>query len=136
MLMPREAVLSSPGVVVRKHAPQSWNYQSLRDAAAPFGASAEAFARRLLTLGRIEQGFYQAQRAELLAAYDQEEAQTSSGGNWYRNTARDLGKGFVRRIADAHRRLVIDSYTAASFLNVKVGQIARLAEMAALSESA
>lgn len=30
---------------------------------------------------------------------------------------------------------MIDSYTAASFLNVKVDQIARLAEMAALSES-
>jgi len=34
--------------------------------------------------------------------------------------ARDLGKGFVRRIADAHQRRVIDSYTAATFLNVKV----------------
>jgi hypothetical protein len=42
----------------------------------------------------------------------------------------------VRRIADAYRRRVIDSYTAASFLNVKVGQIDRLAEMAALSGSA
>ncbi len=136
MLMPRDAVLSNPEVAARKDAPQLWNYQALRDAAAPFGVSAEAFARRLLTLGRIDQDFYQAQRAELLAAYDQEESQTSSGGNWYRNTARDLGKGFVRRIADAHRRRVIDSYTAASFLNVKVGQIARLAEMAALSESA
>ncbi len=42
----------------------------------------------------------------------------------------------MRRIADARRRRVIDSYTAASFLNVKVDQIDRLAEMAALSESA
>lgn len=136
MLMPRDAVLGNPEVVARKDAPQSWNYPALRDAAAPFGVSAEAFARRLLTLGRIDQAFYQARRVEFLAAYDQEEAQAGSGGNWYRNTARDLGKGFVRRIADAHRRRVIDSYTAASFLNVKVDQIARLAEMAALSESA
>jgi Zn-dependent peptidase ImmA (M78 family) len=135
MLMPRDAVLRNDEVAARKDAPQSWTYPALRDAAAPFGVSAEAFARRLLALGRIDQAFYQARRAEFLAAYDQEESQAGSGGNWYRNTARDLGKGFVRRIADAHRRRVIDSYTAASFLNVKVDQIARLAEMAALSES-
>jgi Zn-dependent peptidase ImmA (M78 family) len=136
MLMPREAVLSSPWVTARWDAPESWDYAALRDAAAPFGVSAEAFARRLLNLGRVDQAFYRARRAEFIAAYDQEENQASSGGNWYRNKARDLGKGFVRRIADAHRRRVIDSYTAASFLNVKVEQIDRLAEMAAISESA
>lgn len=136
MLMPREAVLSSPEVAAHRDAPESWDYSALRDAAAPFGVSAEAFARRLLSLGRVDQAFYRARRAEFIAAYDQEEGQASSGGNWYRNKARDLGKGFVRRIADAHRRRVIDSYTAASFLNVKVEQIDRLAEMAAISESA
>jgi hypothetical protein len=36
--------------------------------------------------------------------------------NWYYNKARDLGKGFVRQITDAHRRRVIDSYTAAAIL--------------------
>lgn len=137
ILMPRDAVLSSTEVAGRQAIPESWDYTALRDAAVPFGASAEAFARRLLTLGRISPAFYQARRAEFLEAYEREEAQpTSSGGNWYRTKARDLGKGFVRRIADAHQRRVIDSYTAASFLNVKVDQIGRLAEMAALSESA
>lgn len=58
------------------------------------------------------------------------------GGNWYRNQARDLGKGFVRRVTDAHRRGVIDSHTAASFLDIKVDQIAPLAKSATLSEQA
>lgn len=137
ILMPRNAVLASTEVNSRKAQPDSWDYSSLRDAAAPFGVSAEAFARRLLTLGRISQPFYQARRAEFLEAYLHEEDQApTSGGNWYRTTARDLGKGYVRLVANARHRRVIDSYTAASFLNVKVDQIDRLAQMATLSEYA
>ncbi|MDN5855433.1 MAG: XRE family transcriptional regulator [Actinomycetia bacterium] len=137
ILMPRELVLGSPEVDGRKVLSESWDYASLRDAAAPFGVSAESFARRLLALGRIDRDFYRAHRARYLSAYQAEEDQApSAGGNWYRNKARDLGKGFVRRIADAHRRRVIDSYTAASFLNVKVDQIDRLAEVAGLAEPA
>jgi Zn-dependent peptidase ImmA (M78 family) len=136
MLMPRRQVLANAVVREREALPDSWDYYALRDAATPFGASAEAFARRLLTLGRVDQAFYQAHRARFIAAYQQEEEAAGGGGDFYRNTARDLGKGYVRRIADAYRRRVIDSYTAASFLNVKVGQIDRLAEMAALSGSA
>jgi Zn-dependent peptidase ImmA (M78 family) len=87
-----------------------------------------------MTLGRVSPAFYRARRQEFLAIYEDEEAKAkqAGGGDWYRNTARDLGKGYVRRIADAHDRRVIDSYTAASFLNVKVDQIGRLAEQAAL----
>lgn len=132
-LMPREAVLANPEVRARQHFPRSWSYDALRTAGAPFGVSAEAMLRRLLTLGRVDRDFYRARRDEFLAAYQEDEARTKpGGGNWYRNTARDRGKGYVRRVADAHRRRVIDSYTAASFLNVKVSQIARLAEEAAL----
>jgi Zn-dependent peptidase ImmA (M78 family) len=137
ILMPRNQVLANAEVIGRQALPDSWDYNSLRDAAAPFGVSAEAFARRLLSLGRISPTLYQARRAEFLTAYSREEEQTNAtGGNWYRTKARDLGKGFIRRIADARRRRVIDSYMAASFLNVKVDQIDRLDEMAALSESA
>jgi Zn-dependent peptidase ImmA (M78 family) len=131
ILMPAEAVLAVPDVIARERLPESWSYETLRNAASGFGVSAEAFLRRLVTLGRTSQEFYQARRDEFVAAYE-EERSAAGGGNWYRNTARDLGKGYVRRVADAHRRRVIDSYTAATFLNVKVGQIPRLAEAAAL----
>jgi Zn-dependent peptidase ImmA (M78 family) len=137
ILMPAEAVITLPSVVVREGSPGSWDYESLRAAAAPFGVSAEAFLRRLLTLGRVSRAFYQAKRQDFLDAYEHEEVLSGSGGgNWYRTTARDLGKGYVRRVADAHRRRVIDSYTAASYLNVKVEQIPRLAQEAALQVSA
>lgn len=131
ILMPAEQVLAEP-------APERWTYETLAGAAMPFGVSAEAFLRRLVTLGRVPMPFYQRKRDEFAAAYEDEEARSGGtrGGNWYRNTARDLGKGYVRRIADAHRRKVIDSYTAASFLNVKVDQIPGLAQAAALTEAA
>ncbi len=136
ILMPGEAVITLPSVVARERTPESWDYDSLRATAAPFGVSAEAFLRRLLTLGRVSRAFYQAKRQDFLDAYEREEVLTGSGGgNWYRTTARDLGKGYVRRVADAHRRRVIDSYTAASYLNVKVEQIPRLAQEAALQVS-
>lgn len=137
MLMPREDVLAVAEVRAREGRPDSWDYSSLRDAARGFGVSAEAFLLRLVSLGRTTMAFYLAQREEFLRAYEEEETRTRSrGGNWYRNTARDLGKLYVRRIADAHRRRVIDSYTAATYLNAKVGQIEKLAEAAALKESA
>ncbi|WP_327217859.1 XRE family transcriptional regulator [Streptomyces cyaneofuscatus] len=134
-LMPAESVLRRPQVVARKSDRESWDYDSLRAAAAPFGVSAEAFLRRLLTLGLVDQNFYSFRRSEFITAYEEEEAKAKpKGGNWYRNTVRDLGKGYVRSVADAHRRRVIDSYTAASYLDAKVGQIAQLAQRASVNQ--
>lgn len=131
--MPRDRVLGNPEVMAREEIPGSWDYQTLRSAAAPFGVSAEALLRRLLTLGRVSRAFYLERREEFLVAYAAEEGQMHmGGGDFYRNIARDLGEAYVRRVADAHRRRVIDTCTAASFLNVKVDQIPRLAAAAAL----
>jgi Zn-dependent peptidase ImmA (M78 family) len=132
-LMPRAAVLAQPEVRAREHAPNSWDYNSLAAAAAPFGVSAEAMLRRLLTLERVSLAFYRERREEFAQRHEQEEASRQTrGGDWYRNTVRDLGKGYVRLVASAYKRRVIDAYTASTYLNVKVGQIDRLAETAAL----
>lgn len=135
-LMPRASVLEHPEVLRRRTATNSWDYEALRAAAAPYGVSAEAFLRRLLTLDQVSERFYSQQREEFLKAYEDEASRVRAGGggDFYRTTARDLGKAYVRQVADAHRRRVIDSYTAASYLNVKVGQIERLASAAAVSE--
>jgi len=136
VLMPADAVLARPEVISRRTTPNTWDYESLSTAAAPFGVSAEAFLRRLLALSRVTPAFYQARRAEFQQRYDDTESRIKpKGGDWYRNTVRDLGKGYVRLVADAHRRRVIDSLTAADYLNVKVGQIGGLAAKAALREA-
>lgn len=87
--------------------------------------SAEAFLRRLSTLGIVPVEVYRQRRAEFIAAHEDEaeRARSAGGGNWYRNTVRDLGKGYVRAVTDAHRRRVIDSNTAAIYLDAKVSQI-------------
>ena len=127
--MPGGAVRQQPTVLRRTDSPTSWTYESLRQAAAGYGVSAEALLRRLVTLGLTTPEFYEAKRSEFLAAYANEEHQSrGDGGNFYATTARDLGKSYVREIADAHRRRVIDSATAATYLGVKVGQIPRLRE--------
>lgn len=136
MLMPSDLVLSAP--LVRAHIADrsDWTYADLRRAAAPFGVSAEAFLRRLLTLGHVTEAFYADRREEFLRAYDAEtERDRASGGNWYRNAVRDKGKGFVRVVTDAHQRRLIDTYTAATFLDVKASQLPRLASTAALSNA-
>lgn len=136
ILMPADDVLARPEVRARSAGATDWDYNALAAAAAPFGTSAEALLRRLVTLGRVTPAFYSARRAEFLTRYEEEEAVgRPKGGNWYRNTVRDLGKGYVRLVADAHRRRVIDSYTAATYLNAKVNQIPKLASAAALREA-
>lgn len=136
ILMPRDAVLRQAGVIEHRGRPESWDYEGLAAAAADFGVSAEAFLRRLVTLDEVPMRVYLARREEFVAAYEEDEVTTrSSGGNWYLSTVRDLGKGYVRLVTDARRRHVIDSYTAAAYLDVKVNQIDKLADAAALRDA-
>lgn len=134
VLMPADVVRARPEVIVRSETPSSWDYESLRPVAAHFGVSAEAFLRRLSTLGIVPVEVYRQRRAEFIAAHEDEaeRARSAGGGNWYRNTVRDLGKGYVRAVTDAHRRRAIDSNTAAIYLDAKVSQIPKLAESAEL----
>lgn len=127
VLMPRAAVLGLR--TVQDHdSTELWGLDDLIEAAKPFGVSAEAFLRRLVTLGQASLAEYRAFRE------GQERASVTkkkrSGGDPYYTKARDLGKGYVRTVAGAHRRSLIDSSTAAGYLDTKVGHIARLAEVA------
>jgi Zn-dependent peptidase ImmA (M78 family) len=139
ILMPRTAVLALKEVKDRPGTSENWDNDTLSVAAATFGVSSEAFLRRLLTLGKTTSKFYQQKRQELLRLY-QEEADRRrdepSSGNYYRTRVRDLGKGYVRLVTNAQQRRLIDTYTAASFLNVKVQQLGKLAELAALRDVA
>jgi Zn-dependent peptidase ImmA (M78 family)/transcriptional regulator with XRE-family HTH domain len=127
VLMPAKAVLEQS--LVKEHEPgDEWTLGDLIEVARTFGVSVEAFLRRLATLEHVPLSYYQDFRKS-----QSEEAMRgsrSAGGNFYNTKARDLGKGYVRLVTDAHRRTLIDSTTAATFLDVKVGQIARLAEKA------
>lgn len=133
VLMPGADVLARPEVAARADIPESWDYDTLRPLAARFGVSPEALLRRLSTLGVVTPELYRQRRAEFAAAYEEEvDRKRPKSGNWYRTTVRDLGKAYVRAVTDAHRRRVIDSNTAAVYLDAKVGQIQKLGEFAEL----
>lgn len=127
VLMPTNLVLAHP--LVKDHAAgESWALRELIEAARPFGASVESFLRRLVTLGRLPIEAYEA----FLAARTEKERRgdRAGSGSFYPTKARDMGRGYVRMIASAYRRNVIDSTTASTYLDVKVDQITSLAQAA------
>lgn len=127
ILMPASAVLAS-APVQEKTTGHEWTLGELMEAAKPFGVSVEAFLRRLVTLGRVPMTYYTAFRDNRTER--DLRGNRAGGGTYYTTKARDLGKGYVRTVVDAHTRSVIDSATAASFLDVKVNQIPKLATKA------
>ena len=135
ILMPRAAVLGLTEVAIAPSRSENWSDSALETGARTFGVSVEAFLRRLLTLGRTTEAFYQRKRQELLRTYTEALArrkEEGSGGNWYRTKVRNLGKGYVREVISAYQRSLIDTYTAASYLDAKVQQLPRLGQEAAL----
>ena len=129
ILMPADDVLANR-IVMKRVPGHEWNLQELMDAAKPFGVSAESFLRRLVTLDRVPMAQYETFREE--RSEQERRGDRSGSGNFYLTKARDLGKGYVRTIVGARERNVIDSATAAAFLDVKVNQIPKLAEKAGL----
>lgn len=129
ILMPRGVVLASPLVVQHKTG-EPWALRELIGVAKPFGVSVESFLRRLVTLHRVPLKEYLSFRDGQDSAPWEEKKKRPSGGTFYQNKVRDLGKGYVRRVVSAHRRSAIDTTTAVTYLDVKVGQIADLAKAA------
>lgn len=117
--MPSASV--SQTAVVRRDPGHAWTLSELISAAKPYGVSVESFLRRLVTLGRVPSEQYDRFRA----AHDDAALKEAKppGGNFYFTKARDLGKGYVRSVASAHRRALIDSDSAATYLDIQVGQI-------------
>lgn len=128
ILMPRAAIMENE-MVSERDAGHQWSVSELVEAAWPFGVSAESFLRRLATLGLVPIGQYTEFRAGQTSG---ERDRRNSGGNANTTKVRDLGKQYVRTVIGARERGLIDTTTAATFLDVKVGRIPKLAEKAGL----
>lgn len=127
ILMPRAAIMESE-MVSERQAGHQWSVSELVEAARPFGVSVESFLRRLATLGLVQVRQY----TEFRAGQTSERDRRNSGGNANTTKVRDLGKQYVRTVIGARERGLIDTTTAATFLDVKVGRIPKLAEKAGL----
>ena len=131
VLMPTADVLRQP--LVADHRPGGpWTLDDLIIAARPFGVSVDSFFRRLAMLGLASMEAYQrfhddGREADLPAR--------KGKPTFYNTKVRNLGKGYVRRVAEAYRRTIIDTTTATTYLDVKVNQIPELSRLAQLNNS-
>jgi Zn-dependent peptidase ImmA (M78 family) len=132
VLMPAAVVLRQP-IVAQHHSGDPWTLDDLIVAARPFGASVESFLRRLVALGLASEESYRRFRER--NAEGDLRGRVSGKGNFCNSKVRDLGKGYVRQVTDAYRRTLIDTTTAATFLDAKVSQISELAQRAHLRNS-
>ena len=108
-----------------------WTEQEILNLSKKFGVSAETVLRRLLEVGKASQQLYERRRAgwiELYADSGDVRTQKKPSGDYYKTHVRNLGKGYVRLIMEAYTGRVIDSYTAASFLNAKVSSLSGLSK--------
>ena len=98
VLMPAAEVRARPEVIARNDIPASWDYDSLRPVAAHFGVSAEAFLRRLSTLGLCRSSSTASVApSSSPPTMTRPTAPAPRGGNWYRSAVRDLGKALRAR---------------------------------------
>jgi Zn-dependent peptidase ImmA (M78 family)/transcriptional regulator with XRE-family HTH domain len=119
-LLPSQEFLSEP-IVAGRAARASWGESDIRLLAEKYSVSQEVVLRRLLTLGRISQSFYQQRRQELIDGYRREAARAKGGFPPYHLLkTRDLGRAFIRLVLEAYHTEAINSSDVAEMLGVKL----------------
>ncbi|KRQ01283.1 hypothetical protein AOQ73_18180 [Bradyrhizobium pachyrhizi] len=121
-LMPRDWLLNEK-LVVQKGSQKSWRDDELDALALRFGVSQEAVLRRLLTLGRTTQAFYDSKRAEFQKIYAQldEKKEPSDGGPKYHYVVlSQLGRTFTQLIFQGYHDRYFTLRDVAGLLNMKV----------------
>jgi Zn-dependent peptidase ImmA (M78 family)/transcriptional regulator with XRE-family HTH domain len=119
-LLPSTEFLSEP-ILVAKAARATWDQSEVRLLAEKYSVSQEVVLRRLLTLGRISQSFYQQRRQELVEAYRRETERVQGGFVPYHVLkTRDLGRAFIRLVLEAYHTETINSSDVAEMLGVKL----------------
>jgi len=121
-LMPRDWLLNEK-LVTQKGSQKSWRDDELEALALRFGVSQEAVLRRLLTLGRTSQAFYDSKRAEFQEIYAQldEQKEPSDGGPKYHYVVlSQLGRTFTQLIFQGYHDRYFTLRDVAGLLNMKV----------------
>jgi Zn-dependent peptidase ImmA (M78 family) len=124
-LMPKDWLLSEQ-LVKQKGAQKSWRDDELEALALRFGVSPEAVLRRLLSLSRTSQAFYDSKRAEYQKIYAQldEKKEPSEGGPKYHHVVlSQLGRTFTRLIFQGYHDRYFTLRDVAGLLNMKVSTV-------------
>jgi Zn-dependent peptidase ImmA (M78 family) len=121
-LMPSEWLLREH-LVANKGSAKTWDDDELDGLARRFGVSPEAVLRRLLTLGRTTQSFYDSKRAVFQKFYDdlEEKKEKSTGGPEYHLALLgQLGGTFTRLVFQGYHDRYFTLRDVAGLLNMKV----------------
>lgn len=119
-LMPRDWMLSET-LVVQKGATKTWTDEELEALALRFGVSREAVLRRLLTLGKTSQTFYESRRAQFLKEYAELNETKSEGGPLYHiQVLSQLGRAFTRLIFQGYHERALTLRDVSNHFNMQV----------------
>ena len=130
-LMPRDWLLSE--ILVRqKGSVKTWDNDELEALALRFGVSREAMLRRLLTLGKTTQAFYDKMRPSFQAEYDDLAEQKSTGGPpQHLQMLSQLGRAFTRLVFEGYHERRLTLRDVANHFNMQVKLVPEM-ERAAL----
>ena len=128
-LMPRTAFLAEP-LVAQRPGVQDWPDDAIEVLSLTYNTSREGIVRRLLTFGRVTQGFYNGKRAQYAAEFRaqrqrEREARGDDGipRNMPRETIADFGRPFVRAVIENYHQDRITLSEVSGYLGVKVRHI-------------
>ena len=118
--MPRDWMLSEH-LVVQKGTTTTWTDEELEALALRFGVSREAVLRRLLTLGKTTQSFYETQRVRFLKEYAELNETKSEGGPKYHvQVLSQVGRAFSRLVFQGYHEHALTLRDVANHLNMQV----------------
>ena len=119
-LMPVDLLAADP--MVRSHrALSDWNESDIANGANRFGVSREAFVRRLLTLGRVTDRFYQSKRQQYAEEFASQQAARPSGfAPPDRVALSAAGPSFTRAVLESYHQDRITASALADYLDVRL----------------
>lgn len=104
--------------------PEAWSDDVIWELSVKYSVSREVILRRLLTLQRTSQRFYERKRREFLHIYKRFRDQKQQGFvPYYRRIISKLGKAYVRLTLEAYHRETITSADLSDLLCVRLKHI-------------
>jgi Zn-dependent peptidase ImmA (M78 family) len=129
------SLLQNHSSVVANEDPEEWTDAGLERIGRDFGVSTLVVVRRLLTLGRTTERFYQQyhQRMAARAAKHRRERVQDSGPPRAVMVVADLGRTFTGAVLDAYGARVITASDVSDYLRIRVPQIGAVQARLSLS---
>ena len=138
ILMPRQRFLSEE-IVGRRTGRAEWEDSEIEELAKIYSVSREAVVRRLLTFGRIPDGFYRHKRAQYQAEYAARRAREKAKlqdqeyrANPPRDVVSNFGRPFVRLVLNTYYHDRITLSEVSSYLGLRVRHLPKIEQSVGL----